>query len=454
MTPVLTAGPGLDFADLAAVGLAFLGLAVLAAIAALSNQRERAFSASIVYLALGLGAAALLGVLEIDWLDAVEDAAVVERLTEFAVIVSLFGAGLKLDRELRWRAWGSVARLLGLVMPLTIAAVAAYGATTMGLSLAAAIVLGAALAPTDPVLAGDVGVGPPDEEDEREPNFSITAEAGLNDGLAFPFVVLGLVLATGERDWGWEWALADVLYAIPAGLAIGAVVGWGLAALAVRLRARRFLATSFDGWIAVAAVLVIYGLAEIASTYGFLAAFAGGLAFRRHERGHELNARVHEGAEVTEKFAELGAILLVGTLATRGGLAEPGLAGWLLVPLLLLVVRPLAVLVAFAGSPLPLRERVFLGWFGVRGIGSLYYVAAAASVGSLAAPELSVVLWTTFACVAVSILVHGATGTPVTARTVGPRLRRSRRPGAGRRQGETTEPPWTSRTRSGSPRRP
>lgn len=426
MSLPLAAGPGLQFAGLAALGLLFLGVAVFAAIGALSNQRERAFSASIVYLGLGLVAAAVTAGFEVDWLDPVDDARLVERICELAVIVALFGAGLKLDRALAWREWGSVARLLGLVMPLTIVAVAAYGATLMGLSLGAAIVLAAALAPTDPVLAGDIGVGPPDEEEEREPNFSITAEAGLNDGLAFPFVLLGLLIAGAEGGWGWEWVLADGVYAIVGGLAVGAVVGYGLAALAVRLRGRGLLSRSFDGWLAIAAVLVIYGVAEVASTYGFLAAFAGGVAFRRHERGHEMNAGVHDGAEVTEKFAELGVILLLGTMVTGAGLAAPGVAGWALAPLLLLVVRPVAVLLSFARSPLPLRERAFLGWFGVRGIGSLYYVAVAAGVGTLATDELATVVWTVIACMIVSIVAHGVTGSPITARTLPGRVQRVR----------------------------
>ena len=140
------------------------------------------------------------------------------------MVIALFSAGLKLDRPLRWRAWGSVARLLAVAMPLTIAAVALFGTQVLGLSLGAAVVLGAALAPTDPVLAGDIGVGPPGDEDEHEPNFALTAEAGLNDGLAFPFVLLGLFLAEDAGGWGLEWLLADVVYAIAGGVLVGAVL--------------------------------------------------------------------------------------------------------------------------------------------------------------------------------------------------------------------------------------
>jgi NhaP-type Na+/H+ or K+/H+ antiporter len=342
----------------------------------------------------------------------------VERLAEFALIVALFSTGLKLDRRLSWREWGSVVRLLGIVMPLTIAAVALFGGFAMGLSLAAAIVLGAALAPTDPVLAGDVGVGPPGEEDEREPHFAVTAEAGLNDGLAFPFVTLGLFLATEGRGGGWvaEWILADVVYAVAVGVAVGALGGWLLAAGVLRLRAKGLLAHELDGWVAVGAVLVLYGAAELAGGLGFLAAFAGGLGFRRYERDHEANERVHQGAEVVEKFSELAAILLLGSMVTLAGWSEAGWAGAALAPLLLFAIRPLTVFVAFVGSGITARERAFLGWFGVRGVGSLYYVAAAIATGLLTVDEAQSVFWAIAVCVVASIVVHGITGSPFAGR--------------------------------------
>jgi sodium/hydrogen antiporter len=193
-------------------------------------------------------------------------------------------------------------------------------------------------------------------------------------------------------------------------------VGYGLGALAVRLRRLNLLAPEYDGWLAIPAVLVIYGLAEAANGYGFLAAFAGGVAFRRYERDDELNVRVHEGSEVAEKFAELSVILLLGSVLTLSGMAQPGWAGWLLVPVLLLLVRPAAVLTAFVGSGRPRHERLFLAWFGVRGIGSLYYVAFAVSVGTLGAENSVDVVWTAIVCVFCSIVVHGISGTPFARR--------------------------------------
>ena len=411
---------GFSLADPYAIGLLFLGVAVFAAIGALSHQHERAFSASLVYLGLGLAAAVAIELLDVRWVAPLRDSEVIEKAAELAVIVALFATGLKLDRELSAAGWRHVARLLVVAMPLTIGAVALFGALAMGLSVGAAIVLGAALAPTDPVLAGDVGVGPPGEEEEREPNFAITGEAGLNDGLAFPFVFLGLFVASDGDDWLVEWLAADVLYAIVVGILIGAAAGYGIATAAVWLRDRELLAHDLDGWLAIAAVLVIYGATEAVGAYGFLAAFAGGVAFRRYERDHEYNRRVHDGAEIVEKFSELGLVLLLGSVVTINALDEPGLGGWALVPLLLLVVRPVAVVAALAGTGMARRERRFLAWFGIRGIGSLYYAAIAVGSGVLSAEEASTVFWTTAACVIASVLIHGMTADPLGRRLLSP----------------------------------
>ena len=412
MTAPLAASPGFSFADPWALGVLFLGVAVFAAVFALSHEHERAFSASLIYLGLGLVAAVAITVLGIGWVDPVKDAPLFEHVTELAVIVALFSAGLKLDRVFTWRSWSSVARLLAITMPLSIAAVVAFGTGVLGLSLGAAIVLGAALAPTDPVLAGDIGVGPPGDEDEHEPNFALTAEAGLNDGLAFPFVFLGVVVAQGEL--GPEWLLADVLYGVGVGAALGLVMGLALAWSIVGLRDRELLTPALDGWLAVAAILVIYGVVETAGAYGFLAVFCGGLAFRRYERGHELNGRVHSGAEIVEKFAELAVIILLGSMLTLDGLAAPGIAGWGLALLLVFVVRPLAANVGLLRSRMERPgERAYVAWFGVRGVGSLYYVAVVAGLGVLSPAETRTVVWTTIACVIVSIVLHGITAGPL-----------------------------------------
>jgi sodium/hydrogen antiporter len=415
--PALAADPGFQFAGPYAIAIAFAGVAVFAAVGALSHHHERAFSASVIYLALGLAAATVIDVVGVSWIDPLSDAKLLERLSELAVVVALLGTGLKLERALERRLVASMARLMVIVMPLTIGAVTLFGTAVMGLSLGAAIILGAALAPTDPVLAGDVGIGPPGEEDEHEANRALTTEAGLNDALSYPFLLLGaFVAAEGGSGWLGEWLSADVLYAVAVGAVVGAAAGYGIAALVVRLRDSELLAPALDGWVALGAALLVYGATETAGGYGFLAVFVAGVAFRRYEHGHEVNRRVHDGAEVVEKFSELGLILVLGSMMTIGGLAEVGVSGLLLVPLLLLVIRPLATAIGFLGSHMPSNERLFLGWFGIRGIGSLYYVAVAIGLDVVPKDEARTLFWTVAFCIVVSIVVHGVTAAPFAKR--------------------------------------
>ena len=413
MAPALAADLGIHFGDAWALALAFAGVAVFAAIGALSHEHERAFSAALIYLGLGLAASAGLFLLGRDRLDPIADAELFGHITELAVVIALFSAGLKVDRALRWSEWSTVTRLLAIGMPAFIVLAALFGGAVMGLSAGAAIVLAAALAPTDPVLAGDIGIGPPGEEEEHEPHFAITAEAGFNDGLAFPFVLLGLVVA-GKASAG-EWLWADFAYPLATGVAIGAVLGTAIARSIVSLRDRELLIPALDGWVGVAATLLVYGAAEAVSAYGFIAVFVAGLAFRRYERDHELNGRVHDGTEMVEKFGELAVILLIGSMVTIGGLGAPGWAGWGLAVLVVFVLRPLTVNLALLGSRMQRPgERAFVAWFGVRGVGTLFYVATAVAAGSpLAGDERELVVWTAIACVLLSIVVHGITAGPL-----------------------------------------
>jgi NhaP-type Na+/H+ or K+/H+ antiporter len=417
LIPVTAADPGFSLGGPYTLGLLFAGLALFVGVVALSQQGERAFSAAVVYLVLGAAASIGLDLIGEDLLNPFEDTKIIERVAEFAVIVALFSAGLKLDRRIGWREWRSATLLLAVVMPLTIVAMTLMGTAVMGLSLGAAVILAAVLAPTDPVLASDVQVGPPGDEDEPEPRFALTAEAGFNDGLAFPFVFLGIFIADeGGTEWLPEWLAADVLYAIAVGVVVGVLAGRLIAAAVLRIRDRGWLLPDLDGWLAIATVLVVYGAVEAVGGYGFIAAFTGGLAFRRYERNHEYNARVHAGAEVVEKFSEIAVVLLLGSTVTIAGLGEPGVGGWVAILALLLVIRPLATFLVFFPTGISHREGSFIGWFGIRGIGSFYYLAVVLAAGVLSPSEASTLYWTVIVCVGVSIVLHGVTATPLAKR--------------------------------------
>lgn len=395
----------------------FLGAAMLLAIGALSRQNERPFSASLVYLALGLAATVIIHGLGVSWIDPFDNSGLVKHVAEFALLVALFGTGLRIERALTIRAWKAVLVLIALVMPATIALVAVWGVLGMGLSLGAAIALGAILAPTDPVLAGDVGVGAPGEEQRGDARFNLSGEAALNDSLASPFVLLG-VFVLEEEGSGWigEWLLTDVAYAVLVGAALGAAAGYGIAALADLMRRRDLLSGELDGFLIIGAVLLIYGATDAIDAYGLLAVFAAGVAFRRYEFGHERNRRVHDGAEVATNFLELAVILMLGSIVTLTGLEQPGLTGWLLAPLLLLVIRPATVMILLSGSSMAFRERAFVGWLGVRGIATIYYAAFVIEEGVLSKGEGGTVFWTVTICVIVSIALHGITQNLATRR--------------------------------------
>lgn len=407
--------PGFDAGGGWGLALLFLGLTLAAGIGALSHQKERAFSASVIYLGLGVVAAIGFPLLDAKGIDPIRDAKLVERIAELALVVAVFVTGLKVERRLRWSEWRSVARLILLVMPATIALVALFGTQVMGLSLGAAVLLGAILAPTDPVLASDIGVGAPGEQRDEEAPFAVSAEAGINDGFASPFVLLGVFIASqAGTAWLTEWVLADIVYATGLAAVVGGLGGYGLAALVLRLRDRGLLLAQFDAFMAVAAPLLLYGAAELLDAYGLVAGFVGGVAFRRYEFGHTYNRRLHDGAEVAEKFLELAVILLLGSMLTLRGLGEPGIVGWLLVPVLLVLIRPVAVAAAFLGSSrLGVRGRAFLGWFGVRGVAAVFYMAFVVESKVLSEGEQATLAWTVLVCVAVSIVVHGVSSTPL-----------------------------------------
>jgi NhaP-type Na+/H+ or K+/H+ antiporter len=336
-----------------------------------------------------------------------------ERLTELVVIVALTGAGLKLDRPLGWRSWALTWRLLGFAMPLSILGIALVGHWLLGLGAAAAVLLGGALAPTDPVLASDVQVGPPHSGEEDEVRFTLTAEAGLNDGLAFPFVNLAVALAlagTAPADWAWDWFRIDVLWKLGAGIlagwAIGRLLGW----LTFRMPNRARLSRTGDGFVALGTTFLAYGLTELVHGYGFLAVFVAALAMRDAERQHDYHDRLHDFAEQTERLLMMVLLVLFGGALAGGLLAPLDWAGVAAALVFVFLVRPAAGLLSLLGTVRPLEERAAIAFFGIRGLGSFYYLAFAANAAAFPEmPELWAVVSLT---VLISVGLHGVTVTP------------------------------------------
>lgn len=338
---------------------------------------------------------------------------IAERLTEFVVIIALMGAGLKLDRVFHWRRWAVTWRLLAITMPLGIAAITGIGLLA-GLTLPIALLLGASLAPTDPVLAADVQVGPPRSGGEDEVRFGLTSEAGLNDGLAFPFVHLAIMLAavsqTGE-PWFTEWLSYRVAWEIGAGVGVGWAVGWAFGWLTFHVPAETKLAQTGDGLIALSATLIAYGVTEMLHCYGFLAVFIAALTIRHSHRNHDFHREMHDVTEQIERLAMMVVLLLFGGALTGGVLGPVGWQEVAIALVILLVVRPLTGRLALIGMKADAGEKWTIAFFGIRGVGSFYYLAYGLNHIEGAPAER---LWAIVGLVALlSILLHGLTVTPV-----------------------------------------
>lgn len=390
------------------LALATLGAGIIVAfwIPRFFSGREPAASALLILL--GAAIFAIVPGMAQAW-DPREAPKLWERLSELAVIVALFGTGLRIDRLTDYKRWQPTIRLLVLAMPLTIFLVAALGYWWAGMTIAGAVLLGAVLAPTDPVLAGDVQVGRPTEGGEHPVRFTLTTEAGLNDGLAFPFVYLGLLIGAQGFDFAHlvgEWFLRDVLYRIIAGTLAGAAVGWLLGRILFVIPRKNPLADTGSGILSLAVVLVAYGVTELVEGYGFIAAFICGLALRRVEKQHDFHGKLHSFNEAIEHALTAFLLLLIGgVLWTLWPELDWTYAG---IPIaLILMIRPAVGWLTLMRTDLRGRARFVVGAYGVRGIGSIYYLAYATShldfinVGQL---------WATIALtILLSTVVHGLT---------------------------------------------
>lgn len=396
---------------------------------------------AIIYLMVGL----VVGptVLNILHFNPLKESALLEVLTEVAVLISLFSAGVKMPAPINFTQWRTPVLLATVSMAASVAMVAAFSYYLFGLPPGACILLGAIVAPTDPVLATDVQIRHPGDNDQLR--FTLTCEAGMNDGTAFPFVMLGLGLLglpdVGEA--GIRWALMDVLWATAAGIALGVTSGLLLAQLIWKIRGRQQSRELLDDFLGLGLIGVVYGLSILIDAWGFLAVFFAAVALHqaelklasvdRHKQDMPISAYgvpgvesasavdanddapaiVSEGAlvfkEHLERLSEVILILLVGGMLFIDSWSWRAVGFALF---LFLVARPVSVMLGMLGSGAPWRMRGMTGWFGVRGIGSLYYLMYAMQHG-LPEPMALQFIQLTLVTIAMSIVVHGISVKPL-----------------------------------------
>ncbi len=365
-------------------------------------------SYALIYLVVGI----VLSPYGFNLVQLRPDANFLKRLTEFVVLISLFGCGLKMNRPLKAWAWDSPMRLIGILMPISIFAIAAVAHWVLHLDWGAAILLGGILAPTDPVLASEVQLHNPGDRDELR--FGLTAEGGLNDALAFPFVYLGLRWLNDDRwqHWlGW-WIAIDVIWSIAAGVFMGIAVARTVQWVDRRLQRRRQADELLEDFVALATILITYALTELVHGYGFAAVFVAGFVMQHRIPNQEKSLSQLRFIERFEKLIEIGAILLLGSLLRVEPMLRFAAPALLVAGLLIGVIRPLGCWFSMIGLPIPPATRWLFGWFGIRGVGSLYYLTYAFGHG-LNGDQGELIAWITFITVVISVVLHGVSTTPL-----------------------------------------
>ncbi|PMB47782.1 sodium:proton exchanger [Fischerella thermalis CCMEE 5201] len=405
--------------DIYIIDLLVIGLLLLIVTLGSGWIARLPLSFALIYLVVGI----LLGPYGFGLIqlrrDGIFNAEVLERITEFVVIISVFSCGLKIVRPIGWKSWNLTTRLIALLMPISIFGLAVVGKLLLGMNWGEAILLGAILAPTDPVLASEVQLT--DTHDQDELRFGLTSEGGLNDALAFPFVYFGLY-ALKDSNWNnWlkSWISIDLFWAIAAGIMMGFVVAKAVVWIDKKVQKRRRPDELMEDFIAISTILLTYSLTEIVNGYGFLAVFVAGLVVQRSYKNSEKTLAQLEFIERLEKLLEVGTILLLGSILLFQPILNYATQSLLVIVLLFLIIRPLGVWLSTIGQSSSSRHRFLhpgsrwlIGWFGIRGVGSLYYLAYAFGKG-LEGEVAEKISWITYTTIVVSVIVHGVSATPL-----------------------------------------
>ena len=394
--------------SLAIIGFAALGMAWMPYM-----SKKIRISYAVIYVAIGLLFYSLFGKV-LPTPNPIKYADYTQHLTELVVIISIMGTGLKIDQPFSFKTWKIPFRLISITMLICIGIMFVLGKYMLGFNMASALLLGASLAPTDPVLASDVQVGPPMEGIRDNVRFSLTAEAGMNDGVAFPFTWLAIALAMMTVNKNFDigsWVLYDLIYRIIAGVGIGYAMGRFLAYLVFYLPEKRDFVVIKDGFVGIAATLLVYGLTELLHGYGFIAVFVTAITLRNSELNHKLHTQLHNFTDQVER------ILVAIVLILFGGSLASGILDYLTWPMVavaiifIFIVRPISGLIGLIGVPVHFKEKWAISFFGIRGIGSFFYLAFALNTYFFGYEKE---LWSLISfIVLISVIIHGFTANKV-----------------------------------------
>ena len=388
------------------IGVASLGMAWFPTI-----TRRTLISYSVIYVLFGMVIYSLFD-RQLPSPDPADHPLISIHLTELVVIISLMGTGLKIDQPFSFRTWATPFRLVSITMILCIAIVAWLAVWLLGFDIPSAILLGAVLAPTDPVLASDVQVDPPMEGRKENVRFSLTAEAGMNDGMAFPFTWLAIILAVNGTDAGSDWGIwlvRDVIYKIIAGVVCGIACGRLLAYLVFYLPENKKMVVIRDGFVAVAVTLMVYGITEMVYGYGFIAVFVTAITLRNYELHHKYHKKLHDFTDQIERILLSIVLIVFGGTLVHGILLPLNWNMLILGIVFIVLVRPITAWIGMIGTKLKVKEKFVISFFGIRGIGSFFYLAFALHQTKFSQAKE---LWAVVSLIVLlSLLIHGITAT-------------------------------------------
>ncbi|MFK8103897.1 MAG: cation:proton antiporter [Saprospiraceae bacterium] len=336
-------------------------------------------------------------------------------ISEAIVIISLMGTGLKIGKKHSIQNWKIPLRLILITMPLTMLAVYFLATEFLLFSIPAAILLAAALAPTDPVLAAEVQIEDTNSnEGKNSVEFILTAEAGINDGLAFPFTFLAILVADGQLDLQ-HWFLDKFLLKILLGVAIGYFIGSFIGYLIERLPKINGISNP-HGFVSLSITFMTYGIAELLHGYGFLAVFIAALSIRYAEDMEgNIKEKMHDFVEEMEKLLLVIWIILFGGSILNGILSLASWDGAIFAAIFIFLIRPLAGYLSLWKTKLSTVEKLAVSFCGIRGIGSIFYLSwAFLQTDNFA--EKNLIYSIAAFVILFSILIHGSTAPSIMGR--------------------------------------